>query len=142
MGQRDHSKLQDELTRYLGIKAKEWGVHVFTGRRIKVSADRFRRPDICVVAGSEPDAKVVREPPFICIEIISKSTKMRGVQKFVDDYVAIGVPYTWVVIPNDLLAWIYTSDGCRVVRDGVLRTEHPAIELSLPEMFAGLDGES
>jgi Uma2 family endonuclease len=139
VGERDHSKLQREFILYLGTRAKKWGIHVFPEQRVQVSERRFRIPDVCVVAGAEPDEQIFREPPFICIEILSKDDSLRSVQNRIDDYLKFGVPHIWVVDPFDRRAWTYNLEGSREVKDGVLRTKNPAIEVLLAELFAGLD---
>jgi Uma2 family endonuclease len=139
LGERDHSTLQREFILYLGTRAKQWGIHVFPEQRVQVSSQRFRIPDICVVVGREPEEQIFRQPPFICIEVVSKDDTVRSVQKRVDDYLKFGVPNVWVVDPTDRRAWTYSLEGNREVRDGVLRTENPSIEVSLTEVFAGLD---
>jgi Uma2 family endonuclease len=139
VGERDHSKLQREFILYLGTRAKQWGIHVFHEQRVQVSARRFRVPDVCVVVGREPQEQIFRDPPFICIEVLSKDDSLRNVQNRVDDYLKFGVPYVWVFDPFDRRAWTYSVDGSREVKDGVLRTENPAIEILLADVFAGLD---
>jgi Uma2 family endonuclease len=139
MGERDHSKLQREFILYLGTRAKQWGIHVFPEQRVQVSARRFRIPDVCVVVGREPQEQIFRQPPFICIEILSKDDSLLGIQRRIDDYLNFGVPYAWVLNPFDRRAWTYSLEGNREVKDGVLRTENPSIEVSLAEVFAGLD---
>jgi Uma2 family endonuclease len=139
VGERDHSKLQREFILYLGTRAKKWGIHVFPEQRVQVAPHRFRIPDVCVVVGREPDEQVFHRPPFICKEVLSKDDSLRSVQKRVDDYLKFGVPYVWVFDPFDRRAWTYNIGGSREVMDGVLRTENPSIEISLPEVFAGLD---
>jgi Uma2 family endonuclease len=139
LGERDHSKLQREFILYFGTRAKQWGIHVFPEQRVQVSAQRFRIPDVCVVVGREPQEQIFRDPPFICIEILSKDDSVRSTQKRIDDYLKFGVPYVWVVDPAERRAWTCSLDGNREVKDGVLRTENPSIEVSLVEVFAGLD---
>jgi Uma2 family endonuclease len=139
VGERDHSKLQREFILYLGTRAKKWGIHVFPEQRVQVAERRFRIPDVCVVVGREPDEQIFRQPPFICIEVLSKDDSLRSVQKRIDDYLKFGVSYVWVVDPFDRRVWTYTLDGNREVKDGLLRTENPALEISLAEIFAGLD---
>jgi Uma2 family endonuclease len=139
LGERDHSKLQREFILYLGTRARQWGIHVFPEQRIKVSAKRFRIPDICVVVGHEPEEQVFRAPPFICIEVLSKDDSLASIQDRIDDYLRFGVPYVWVVNPLNRRAWVFGIDGSREVKGGILRTENPSIEVSLAELFAGLD---
>lgn len=139
MGERDHSELQREFILYLGTRAKKWGIQVFPEQRVQVSARRFRIPDVCVIAGRGPLEQIFRQPPFICIEILSKDDSLRSVQSRIDDYLKFGVPYVWVFDPFDRRAWTHNLEGNREVKDGILRTENPSIEVSLAEIFAGLD---
>lgn len=139
VGERDQSELQREFILYLGTRAKQWGIHVFPGLRVQVSSRRFRVPDICVVVGKEPSEQILSEPPLICIEVISEHDKQIAMQKRIDDYLKFGVPFVWVFDPFDRRVWTYRANGSSEVKDGVLRTENPSIEVSLGEIFAGLD---
>ena len=139
LGERDHSELQREFILYLGTRAKKWGIQVFPEQRVQVSAQRFRIPDVCVIVGRGPQEQIFRQPPFICIEILSKDDSVRSTQKRIDDYLRFGVPNVWVVDPAERRAWMYGLGWSKEVVDGVLRTQNPAIEVSLVEVFAGLD---
>ena len=88
-------------------------------------------PDICVVAGLEPDEQILTSPPFLCIEILSPEDKISRMQQRIDDYLAFGVRYVWAVDSQTRKAWIYTAEAGREVRDGMLRTEHPEILVPL-----------
>jgi hypothetical protein len=49
----------------------------------------------------------------------------------------MGVPYIWVLDSQNKTAFIETlREGLREVKDGVLRTQNPAFEVSLSEFFA------
>ena len=139
LGERDHSELQREFILYLGTRAKKWGIQVFPEQRVQVSAQRFRIPDVCVVVGRAPQEQVFRKPPFICIEILSKDDSVNSIQERIDDYLKFGVPYVWLINSAKRRAWTYGVGWSKEVVDGVLRTENPAIEVSLVEVFAGLD---
>ena len=106
---------------------------------VQVKPNRFRIPDVCVVKGGGPYPPIFREPPFICIGVLSKDDSLLSTQKRIDDYLEFGVPYVWVFDPFDRRVWTYELDGNREAKDGVLRTENPAIEVSLGEVFGGLD---
>lgn len=54
LGERDRSKLQGELFYYLRTRARQWGIHIYPEQRVQISTRRFRVPDLCIVAGSEP----------------------------------------------------------------------------------------
>jgi Uma2 family endonuclease len=83
--------------------------------------------------------QILTTPPLICIEILSKDDRMTAMQERIGDYLQFGVRYVWVVDPRTRRAWIYTKDGSHESKDGILRTENPAIELPLPEIFQALE---
>jgi Uma2 family endonuclease len=139
LGEHDHADLQTELAHYFRLHRKQWKLHAVTEQRVQVAPKRFRIPDVCVVPSGGPHPPIYREPPLICIEVLSKKDRMGRVQERIDDYLKFGVRYVWLINPRNHRAWVYTSEGSREVRDGVLRTENPAIEVVLAEVFAGLE---
>ncbi len=138
LGERDHSRTQTLLIGYLLELEKRFGVHVFTEQRIQVSSQRFRIPDVCVVAGPYPDEQVFRAPPLLCIEILSKDDKADELQDKIEDYLAFGVPYVWVINPRSKRAYVYTAEGMREARNGVLRTEDPDIAVPVEDILKRL----
>ena len=134
VGEKSHSKLQKRLMWYLDQHYQ--GLFVIQETRVQVSRSRFRVPDVCVIDGPEPDEEIFTEPPFLCIEILSPEDRMSRMQVKIDDYLAFGVKYVWLVDPQTHKAWIYTSDLIREVRDGVLRTADPEIAVPLDRLFA------
>ncbi|MGP8246492.1 MAG: Uma2 family endonuclease [Bryobacteraceae bacterium] len=132
-GERDHAKLQGAVAAYLYARRKEWGIHVYLELRIQVSATRFRVPDVCVVAGPAPAEQIFRTPPFICIEILSPDDRMARVQQRIGDYIAFGVPYIWILNPEDHKAYRCTGEGMLEVKE--LRTANPEIVVPLEALF-------
>ena len=51
---------------------------------------------------------------------------MRQMQERINDYLAFGVRYVWLIHPETRRAFVYTADGVREVKDGMLCTEDPA----------------
>jgi Uma2 family endonuclease len=97
---------------------------------------RFRIPDVCVVLG-EPDGQIFREPPFICIAILSKDDRMTEMQQRINDYLAMGVRYVWVLDPSGPQVYVATpAAGFHEIKGDILRTENPVLELPLAEVFA------
>jgi Uma2 family endonuclease len=137
LGERDHSSVQRQLILFFGTRPKQWKVFVFPEQRVQVSAKRFRVPDVCVYVGEEPQDQIFRTPPFICIEVLSPEDRWERTQQKIDDYLKFGVPYVFVLNPRDKRAWAYTKDGSTEIRDGVLRTENPALAVPLEEIFGG-----
>jgi Uma2 family endonuclease len=135
LGERDHSWTQKALIVYLGNRESQWGIRVYPEQRVQVSATRFRVPDICVTLG-QPEEQIFTKPPFLCIEILSREDRMSRVRERVDDYLAMGVPYVWVLDPATRSAYSITpAEGWREVKD-ILRTATAPIEVPLSEIFA------
>jgi Uma2 family endonuclease len=136
VGEKDHSKLQGELFYYLRARSEQWGIHIFPEQRVQISKRRFRIPDLCIVAGPEPEDQIFCEPPLVCIEVLSRDDTLERMQEKIDDFLGLGVRYVWVINPRSRRAWVYTSDSSREVKDGVLRTEDPTITVPLSEIFS------
>ncbi len=139
VGEKDHNKLQKALLFYLGAREEELGIFVIHEQRLQVGATRYRVPDFCVVVGSEPDKQLFDEPPLVCVEILSPEDRISRMQERIDDYLAFGVSYCWVIDPKTRRAWVHTPTGISEVKDGVLRTrkkaDAPEIVVPLAELF-------
>jgi len=135
VGEKDHSKLQIALSSYLYVHRKRWGVSAFVEQRVRVSATRYRVPDICVTLG-EPEEQVFAGPPFLCIEILSPEDRAGRIQRKIADFLKFGVRYIWVIEPRTREAFIHTATGMHAVKDGVLRTSDPDIAVTLAEILA------
>jgi len=138
LGELDHSDLQGEIVFYLRLHSKKWGIHAFPEQRVQASPTRFRIPDVCVTVGPKPTEQIFRTPPFLAIEILSKKDRKRDILERIDDYLRFGVCYVWVIDPRTQEGWIHTIAGIRQTSDGILRTQNPNLEMSLPELFSAL----
>ena len=139
LGELDHSDLQTEIAVFFRLRGRQWGVHAFVEQRVQVSPTRFRIPDVCVTVGAKPTEQILRTPPFLTIEILSKKDRRRNVLEKIDDYLAFGVLFVWVIDPRSQEGWVHTTAGVEQVKDGILRTQDPALEMSLPEIFASIE---
>ena len=142
VGERDHSRIQMVLSAFLYFREAEWGIRVFPEQRLQVKPERFRVPDICVVAGAMPDEAVFTQPPLLCVEILSKDDTVSEMQERIDDYLNLGVRFVWLIDPRMRRAWISTPEGMKEAKDGKLRTTGPDLEVPLGEIFetAGIRG--
>jgi Uma2 family endonuclease len=135
LGEFDHSSLQTAVAAYFFTRRKQWDVTVVVEQRVQVKPNRFRIPDVCVVLGKVTE-QIFRSPPFLCVEILSPEDRMKRVQERIDDYLAMGVRYVWVLDPSDHHVYIATSEaGLQEFKGSILRTENPALELPLDEVF-------
>jgi Uma2 family endonuclease len=139
VGETDHSDCQGRIYAYFLNRSRQLRVYPLIEERVQVSGARFRIPDVCVVLGPRPAEQILTTPPLICVEILSKDDRMSAMQERISDYLKFGVSYVWVVDPRTRRAWIYTKDGSHEAKGGILRTENPAIELPLPEIFQALE---
>jgi Uma2 family endonuclease len=135
LGEYDHGRLQLAIGAYFYNRRNEWNVFVVTEQRVQVKPKRFRVPDVCVGLGPGPAEQILRTPPFICIEILSRKDTVDRLQERIDDYLAFGVRYVWVINPRTRRAWAYTDAGLGEVKDGILRTENPDLVVPLAELF-------
>ena len=135
LGEQPHSGLQGELITYFNTRRKKWGIRVWPEQRVQTTPTRFRVPDVCVTLG-RPQELIFRTAPFLCIEILSSEDRMSRVEKRLQEYLDMGVPFVWLIDPFSHAAWIYTRAGKQAVADGLLRKTEPNILVPLNELFA------
>jgi Uma2 family endonuclease len=135
LGEYDHSNMQRVLGGYFYVHWRDWKVQALPEQRVQVKLTRYRVPDLCVVLEPGPFDQIFTEPPFICIEILSKEDTVERLQERIDDYLNFGVPYVWVINPRSLRAFVHTAEGNYEAKDGILRTVNPDIVIPLAELF-------
>jgi Uma2 family endonuclease len=135
VGEKSHSKVQKRLLVYLAQREALWGIFALQEWRVKLGEQHYRIPDLAILTGPEPNEAVLSTPPLVCVEILSPEDRMSRMNEKIADYLAFGVRYVWVLDPKTKQAFSYTSEGMRLIQDGILRTSAPAIEISLGEIF-------
>jgi Uma2 family endonuclease len=138
-GELPHSTLMGACAFLLHQRRKQCGVVVLPILRIRITPRKYRVPDVCVYKQPAPRDPIPSTPPFIAIEILSPEDRMGRVRKKIDEYLAFGVAYVWLIDPEERRADVYTASGFYAAKDGVLRTEEPSIEVPLDELFQALD---
>ena len=103
---------------------------------MQVAPSRYRIPDIAVTK-QKARGRVLLEPPFLGIEILSPDDRASRLEDKIDDYLRFGVPYIWLIDPQRRSAWSYTSGGKREAT-AVLATKDPLIEVTIAELFQEL----
>jgi Uma2 family endonuclease len=132
-GEYDHARLHSAVLFAFYSRRKESDLCVLPAVRVRISPTRIRVPDVCIVVG-EPTGQILREPPFICIEILSPEDRFSRINEKIGDYLQFGVPYVWMVDPQTRKAWRRTAGA--IVEVSELRTENPAMLVPLDELFA------
>ena len=135
VGQKRHAISQTMIAAFLLRLQQALGALVVVEQRVRISATRFRVPDVCVLRPNNPEEEIVTAAPFLCVEILSPDDRMSRMEEKIRDYLGVGVRYVWVVDPYSRRAWTYTSEGRLETTDGVMRTKDPAIEMPLVEVL-------
>jgi len=139
LGEQPHSILQSAIGSFLFERRKRFGIRVLIEQRIRIAPRRYRIPDVSVYILPVPNDPVLSTPPFIAVEILSTEDRMSRVRRKIDEYLNFGVAYVWVIDPEERRADVYTQSAIYEVKDGVLRTQNPAIEVPLAELLQALD---
>ncbi len=139
MGEQHHAHLQGILSAIFHTHRHDWGVRALPEQRIQTSAERFRIADVCVLRSSDPKDPIVRFPPLLCIEILSKDDSLGELQERVNDYAGLGVKHIWAIDPWKRLGYIASTHEFERPSDGILRIDGSPIEVSLADLFAELD---
>ncbi len=138
LGERSHSRLQGLVCGYILAREKQWRVVALLAQRVQVVANRFRVPDICVLAEDDPNEPIVRHPPIVCIEILSRDDRMPAMDQKISDYLGMGVRHVWFLNPVAGNAFDATKDGVREVNEATLRAADTEIALPIAELFRQL----
>ncbi len=139
MGEQPHSHLQNIIGAIFRENRKQWKVRALTEQRVQTSATHYRIADVCVVRSSDPFDGIVRVPPLLCIEILSKGDTLSDTQERVDDYEAMGVEHVWVIDPWKRHGYFASSRGFTQPEDGMLSVRGSAIQIALEDIFAEMD---
>ena len=138
-GEKPHLKVQGFLCFVFHGNQDRWGVEAFPEQRVQTSIDHYRIADLCVTVLAESDDPIVRTPPLLCVEILSRDDRMTEMQERVDDYLEMGVGTVWLIDPRRRKAFSTDSGGAmRSVAD-TLKVPGAAIEISVAAIFAELD---
>lgn len=132
-GERKHGRLQAIVAAWFFDQEKRWHIIVMTEVRLRVTARRYRIPDVMILSADAPEEQIVVTPPLVCIEILSTCDTLNQTWDRTQDYLAIGVPACWIVDPVSRRGWIATSAGLVEAKDGVLRAGE--IEMPLAEVL-------
>jgi Uma2 family endonuclease len=135
VGEIDHSEVQGRIYAWFLSRARELGLYPLIEVRTQVSPTRYRLPDVTVIRGAAPTGRVITEPPFLVVEVLSSEDRASRMEEKIDDYIRFGVPFIWVIDPKTGKGHTYTAQRRLTVDDGIFRTENPDIELNFHQLF-------
>jgi Uma2 family endonuclease len=135
MGELEHGDVQGTLSRLLWQFRARLGIRVAPEVRIRVNPRRYRIPDISVWRDDNIGARIPEVPPFLAIEVLSPEDRMVRMLPKIQEYLAIGVEYVWLVDPYEKSAICYSCANPAGSVTDVLRTQNPEIEIPLTAAF-------
>jgi Uma2 family endonuclease len=135
VGEWEHARLQMRVSARLFSREKEWRIRVVPEQRVQLKAERFRVPDVCVISADTPVEPILRRPPFLCVEILSREDRMSEMLERVEDYLSFGVRYVWVIDPRRRWAQIHAGSDVHEMKNGMLWTAGPDILVSIDQLF-------
>jgi len=74
-------------------------------------------------------------PPFLAIEILSPDDHPVAMMAKVHAYLSMGVEWIWIIDPYEKTAMVYSGANPTGEQVDMLRTENPAIAISLEEIL-------
>ena len=131
-----HGRLQTLIAAYLFQRERQWGIHAVVEVRLKIRPRKYRVPDVMVLSAAASYPPVIEQPPLLCIEIVSPDDKLPDLVIRAGDYLALGVPVTWILDPEKQQAFVYSDQGTVQSSEAVLR--HGQIDLPVAELFEQL----
>jgi Uma2 family endonuclease len=138
MGEGQHAAVQGFFIGLFRERRMEWGIRVLPEQRVQTSAQHYRIPDVCVTHRSAPFEAIVRTPPLLCIEILSRDDRMSEMQERVDDYLGMGVEIVWLVDPRRRKAFAADAHGLQEMQ-AELTVPGTAIRIPVTEVFVELN---
>lgn len=139
MGELPHALVQGEVLYRLRGLATSIGLQVLPEIRIQVAPTRFRVADVAAWRSGPIGKRIPTAPPFLVVEILSTEDRLVRLQPKIQEYLAHGVEWVWVIDPDERRALSYSPSerGGTLVDD--LRTLNPEITIPLAEVLAALD---
>ena len=125
VGEHKHSRLQillGGLFLSLELSRKLRGL---TGQRLRVlgTKNRYRIPDVCVMALPYRSEPVLTTPPHLIVEVRSLEDETADVLAKVADYLRFGVAHIWIVDPYKHTVQEADREGIRYCADLAPQTD-------------------
>jgi Uma2 family endonuclease len=143
LGTDPHSALQMLLGEYLNSQAKRLGLAVRPECRTRITATRYRVPDILVMVRPYSTVRgVIVDAPFLIVEILSPDDRLNATLKRYEDYRAFGVSHIVQLDPVERTTFVFEA-GALVPRDleGFEVSNRGFLAFSVRELFDRLDEE-
>ena len=141
VGELPHGRLQGYFD-WLFRNHEEWGLEAVPEQRVQTGASRYRVADVCIISQSAQDELIVRTPPLVCIEILSRDDRMSEMQERVEDYLGMGAGAVWVIDPWRRRVFRSGDSGGLIPETQPLVVPGTSALVDTAAMFADLDRRS
>jgi len=140
VGEHKHSRLQALMVLELGPRERARRFRVLTEQRLRVlgTKNRFRIPDVCVMALPYHAEPVLATPPHLIVEIRSPEDETADVLAKLADYLRFGVAHIWMADPYKHTVQEADREGIRYCTDLAPETELVG-RVDFNDLFARVD---
>lgn len=109
-GEFDHATWQQGIQLWFALHRAKWNIRVLYSLRVRVSATRYRVPDVVVFDRAQPTEQILTRPPIAVFEVLSPEDVMTRVLRKLSDYTEMGVRNIFVIDPRTETFYRF-SDG-------------------------------
>lgn len=127
-----HASVKSNLI--LALCSKYPRVKVLPTLTTRITATRYRLPDICVVL-KNPSGRYLEEGPLIAIEVLADADRATLMLEKLKDYSALGATNIWVLDPRTRQMLVFRGNALVEIEGDVIATESPRLELTRDEIF-------
>ncbi len=131
-----HARMLSVLAGEIGAREMEWGVRGLLLVRTRVSPDRVRIAEVCVVRRDAPMEDVIETAPLLVIEVLQEDDTVEDQAERVRDFLGMGVRAVWVIDPVGKAAFVAAAGGELVRVEGELRVAGSRICVRVSDLFA------
>lgn len=135
-----HALVQQFFIFYFVALRARYGIRVYQETRIKVSARRYRIPDVLVMPAGAPFKLIPDTAPLLCVEVLSVDDSMSEMQEKIADYLGMGAGAVWVIDPRRRTLFVADATGQRQVEEFELGALQ--VTIAVGEIFEELDRET
>ena len=140
VGEYDHSSLQAALMRYFSAHRFEWNIRIVQEQRMQISPTRYRVPDTVLFSRDQQPEQIFKQPPLVCIEVLSPEDRLSRLQARVQDYFAMGVRAVWILDPRKKIGLnCLTSEQADWHEETDFTVVGTSIRMDLAAVFAEVD---
>ena len=134
-----HGDLQSEVITYFRTRRREISARAISVWRMRISPTRYRVPDVTLIREPFTKERILTQPAYVCIEVLSPEDRWARLTKKLNDYVNAAVENIWVIDPLERTVWTYDELGPHQQDGLTLTTKDGKVKLPLAEIFAELD---